>query len=61
MFLCSLIYNDKKLIIFVEDLVEIMNIGNKLYFSLLIIFRNFFLMLIELFLMIMVYDINYYF
>lgn len=61
MFLCSLIYNDKKLIIFVEDLVEIMNIGNKLYFSLLIIFRNFFLMLIELFLMIMVFDINYYF
>lgn len=61
MFLCSLIYNDKKLIIFVEDLVEIINIGNKLYFSLSIIFGNFFLMLIELFLMIMVYDINYYF
>ena len=44
MSLCSLIYNYKKSITSAEDLVEIMNIGNKLYSSLSTISRNSFLM-----------------
>lgn len=60
MSLCSLIYNDKKSITSAEDLVEIMNIGNKLYSSLSTISRNSFLMLTELPSMIMVFDTNYH-
>ena len=58
MSLCSLIYNYKKSITSAEDLVEIMNIGNKLYSSLSTISRNSFLMLTELPSMIMVFETN---
>lgn len=60
MSLCSLIYNAKYSTTSAEDLVEIMNIGNELYYSLSRISRNSFLMLTELPTMITVFDTNYH-
>ena len=59
MSLCSLIYNNKQGISSVNDLIQIMNIGNQLYSSLSQLARHSYLMQTELPTMLNVLDTNY--